>query len=373
MCFEEGKLRAYLDGEVPPWEAKAVASHLELCSACRMAVEELKANESFVNEVLDGCLAEAGVQRRHLAASWARMAAQNETLPAHLGKGVRQVMTRFKTAAIVAATVLALALPFSYAPVRSFAAELLTIFRVERIQVIDISPETLAQLEDAFRNGNGTVNIENFGRVTCSGSHELREVSREEAGKAADFKIKLPAAAGYENPSFGLLPESTVTLTLDVDKVNSFLQLTGSTTLLPDFLDGKDFSLRIPTVVVAEYDLADGRRIAVAQGRSPELIVPEGTDVFALRDALLSIPALPSSIRNQLAAVTDWQHTVLIPNIQGSSQEVSVNGRQGVFIADEDSGPSWSGLIWPEDGVLYVIAGDNLSLTEGQTLAGTLK
>ncbi|MFZ5899620.1 MAG: anti-sigma factor family protein [Bacillota bacterium] len=373
MCFDRGKLRAYLDGEVPPWEVEDIASHLEQCPACHMAVEELKANEAFVNGVLDNCLAEAWVKRCHLAASWARMAAENETVPVRLRKGVRQVMTRFKTAAIVAATVLTLALPFCYAPVRSFAAELLTIFRVERIQVIDVSPETLAQLEDAFKKGSGTVDIENFGRVTCSGSHEFRQVSREEARQAADFKIKLPAAAGYENPSFGLLPESTVTLTLNVDKVNSFLQVMGSKTLLPDSLDGKDFSLRIPTVVVAEYDLAGGRQVTVAQGRSPELIVPEGTDVFALRDTLLSIPALPASIKDQLTAVNDWQHTVLIPNIQGSSQEVTVNGRQGVYIAPEDNGPYRSGLIWPEDGVLYFIAGDNLSLAEAQALAGRLK
>jgi hypothetical protein len=114
----------------------------------------------------------------------------------------------------------------------------------------------------------------------------------------------------------------------------------------------------------------------VGQSRSPEIKTSSDVEVKTIRDALLSIPALPDSLRKQLQAVDDWKHTLLIPNVDGSSQEVAVNGTTGVFIAggaDRNGGTGTGSLIWQQNGVVYVMAGAGLDLDTALNLAGQMK
>ncbi len=120
--------------------------------------------------------------------------------------------------------------------------------------------------------------------------------------------------------------------TLDTDKTNQVLKGLGSPKMLPAEMNGKTFSLVKPAIITARYEGA-GSYITLSQARSPELITPDTASSLAIRDALLALPFLPATLRNQLAAIDDWQHTFPVPNIKGSSQEVQVAGTRGVFIA----------------------------------------
>jgi len=297
-------------------------------------------------------------------------------------KGAIPMFAKNKKSLTAAALIAVLAVCFSFSPVRSFAGNLLTVFRVERMQTITVSPEDIAQLQEVFEKGAGGVDIGNLGRFEVAGGQEAtRNVTPDSAQKAVDFPVRLPAdLRGYKEPALSVSPETTVSITLDTAKANQLLRSLGSAQLLPEALNGRTFTVKIPRAVIAEYypvkdDQPGG--LFIAQSRSPELTVPEGVDMAALRDALLSIPALPENLRRQLAAVTDWQHTVLIPNIGGSSTEVAVNGTTGVYITPGSSGKyvpeETNTLIWQKDGVIYCIAGPELSLEEALTAAKQMK
>lgn len=283
-------------------------------------------------------------------------------------------LNRYKRSIAVAAAFLALITTFSFPGVRSMAGEFLTIFRVERVQTISIDPGDMQQMELALREGANKVDVKNFGKVEVSGKNETTSVNAAEAAKAVDFELKLPTIKQYGEPELQKTSGSTMTMTLDVDNVNKLLQALNSTKMLPEDLDGKTFAMSMPTAIIATYSTGSDR-IIVAQSRSPELKAPQGIDVLSVRDALLSIPALPASLKNQLEAINDWQHTVLIPSVNGASKDVMVNGTPGVFI-DSASGHSEAklkALVWNKDGVIYTIMGNNVTTESALAIAEQMK
>lgn len=94
-----------------------------------------------------------------------------------------------------------------------------------------------------------------------------------------------------------------------------------------------------------------------------------------IRDALLAMPFLPDSLRTQLSSINDWQRTLVVPNVGGSSQEVDVAGAQGVFIKPPEGnskGSDISSLVWQRDGVVYAVS-CNLTLEQALDIADLMK
>jgi hypothetical protein len=374
MCYSTGSLQAYLEGEVTAGEKAEIEEHLAACRLCMEKYSEIRQNQAFTNSMLSGYMQLLGRGEVDTGAAWDRFKGEyihrkeskyNKTIT---WKGVLTMLSRYRAASTAAVLILAIAVSFSFGAVRTAASELLTIFRVEKVKTVNITPSDIASIERAMREGAGQVDIENFGKLEFIGNQKEEKTTLEAASGAVDYDIKLPAAlTGYSDPELYMNPGSTMKFTLDTVNTNKFLQSFGSEKLLPDDLNGKTFTVEIPAQITAKYHGAGNSEIVIGQGRSPELEAP-GSDVLTIRDALLGLPFLPEHLRSQLASVNDWQHTFIVPNIEGSSQEVKVAGTEGVFITPpEGSGDGdSSGLIWQKDGVVYGICGD---LTQQQALA----
>lgn len=378
-CYDTATLQAFLDGEVNGIEGKRLEEHLLACDTCSALVEHLRENQDFANARLSGyyhALVNGSVDTGQ---AWNRFSRGKfkEQNASHCRKGVFNMLAKYRFAAVAAVVVMATAIVFSFGSVRSVASELLSIFRVEKVETISITPEDIADIERGIREGAGQVDIENFGKLEFSGKIESFKVSQAEAVEDLDFQLRLPAVMpeGFTLQEFKKTTSGTVNLTLDTGRTNEVLKSLGSSSFLPDELNGRMFTVKFPVTVQASYAGTNGNRIMVYQGRSPELLAP-GSDVAAIRDALLALPFLPDNLRRQLAAVNDWQHTILVPDIDGSSQEVNVAGQQGVFVTSGAGNHHEQGgmnsLIWQEDGVVYVIAG-NLNLEQAQQMAASMK
>ncbi|MDI6824188.1 MAG: hypothetical protein QME87_07525 [Bacillota bacterium] len=287
-----------------------------------------------------------------------------------------------RVAAVVVAVAVVVA-ALSFEPVRTAAGEFLDVFRVKRLKVVTITPQDMAQLQELLQRG-GTADLESFGRVDVTGEAASRTVTASEAEEALGYPLRLPhrrLLGPYEDPLFQLDVLPTVSLTLNVGNVNTFLRSLGSRDLLPATLEGKTFTIKGYPVCTAIYRSRAGH-LRVIQGRSPELIVPPGVDVAAVRTALLGIPGLPENLSRQLESITDWRHTLPIPAVEGTCIHVTVNGSPGVFWSiPEDQPPSGastpgtpthpSTLFWEEDGVLYAIQG-RLLLSQAMDLARSM-
>ncbi|MDF9407952.1 zf-HC2 domain-containing protein [Pelotomaculum isophthalicicum JI] len=381
MCYDTGALQAFLDGEVAGGEQSAIEKHLTGCSSCRETLDQLRENQTFTDARVAGYL--RSLSRTGIDTGGVWLQSNNSRRPRQnnygFKKGVFQMLSKYRVAATAAVMVLAVAIAFSFSSVRSVAGELLTIFRVEKVKTISIAPADLANIEKAVRSGAGQVDIENFGKLEFVGKQTASKVSLEEARDAVDFQLKLPEPppAGYRLQEVSLNSGGTLNLTLNTDNTNQVLKSLGSEKLLPDELNGKMFSVKVPATVSTRYAGSGDASIFVMEGRSPELAA-NGADVSAIRDALLALPFLPESLRGQIASVNDWQHTLLVPVVDGTTRDVNVAGSQGVFItppADVKGGGNDSppnSLIWQKDGVVYAISG-KLTLEQAMDMAVSMK
>ena len=368
MCFDEGRIQAYIDGELQDREAKELQEHLKVCRECEAVYQRLMEIDLTVRTSMEGFIA-SDRERFNAELAWSRLKLkQIEYEKKKKGKWYKNM--KYKKLFTAAAAVAVLAV-IGFTPVSSMASNFLTIFRVEKIKAITISPDDLRQMEIAMKEGAGGVDIQNFGKVEVMGTHETTPVTLEEARKAVDFELKLPDIEGYSS-ALKKTSVSSVSLTLDVNNVNATLQALGSTEKLPGELNGQEFTIDMPAGIHAEYT-GPGGAIMFAQSRGPSVRTAPGVDVMAIRQALLSIPILPDSLKRQLMAVDDWQHTVLVPVRAGHYSEVRVNGSDGVFVNETAGDKKVGALIWHNDGIISVLAGDGLTEKRALAIAGSIK
>ncbi len=360
-CYDPGDLQAYLDGELDCGVKAELEKHLLHCRKCCRALEQIRENQSFASARLACYMQVLARAEFDTGRAWRRF--NKKRLSTEKGsplikKGVLSMLSKYRAAATAAAIMLALAVTFSFGSVRSAASDLLTIFRVEKVRTINLTASDLSQIERAFREGAGKMDIENFGKLEFSGGNESGKVTLEEARGAVDFELILPDAlpGDYQLQEVYKYSAGRMEFTLDTIKTNQVLQSLGSEKLLPEELNGRTFAVDSPVQVSAGYTGPGNQSVYIWQGRSPELIAP-GSDVNAIRDALLALPFLPENLRAQLASINDWEHTFLIPNVGGSSREVDVNGVPGVFIGQTGSEKQNSCLIWQKAGVVCAVSG----------------
>lgn len=397
---------AYLDRQLAPQEAAEVGAHLGRCPRCRQLLENLQAEQEEVAGLLEAYrkVAEeesrAGLQAG-LRERYRVLPAGGEMRPAGPGwqaglsgesgliapiKGVGWKMKNYrKILAAAAAVVLTIGL-LSYAPVRGFAAQILQVFRVNRVQILHFDPRDVQELEKALQTYDRRVDIASFGEVKREQVQNFARLDAENV-RIGSQKIRIPAQLGsfrrVRDPE--IQPGERFAIRPRVEGLNSFLSSLGSRSFLPEELDGKTFFIQVPPVVTASYEApGGGRYIILHRTVAPEITVPAGVNVEEVRDALLGIPVLPERMRRTLAQVNDWQNTLLIPDFMaeaaGPPVEVTVNGTRGVFIMQERPAPdlpargisgSYGVLIWPQGFLWNALGG--VTLQEALDLAAALK
>lgn len=391
MCYTEGELLAYLDEQLAPQQMAPVRAHLSRCRTCRSRLERLQAERDQVAGLLDPYqAATAGVMRKRAEPSAppqgifpARESAETKRTMEEFAekKGAMATMKRYQGMIAAAAAVLVLAGIFSFGPVRSLAAQALTIFRVSRVQVLHFDPADVQQLQNALQaNGQqgGKVDLDSFGSFT----HErLQDSSLIDAGTAEidGRRIAIPEAIGdYRRAGeLQLTQGERILATPKVAGINSFLTSLGSQSLLPADLDGQTFTVQVPGVVQGTFrQPGSDTPLVLIRSLSPALTVPGGVDVEQVRQALLAVPILPEGIRNTLAGIDLYGSTLLVPDFGidkggGDIQQVAVNGSQGALIRSGRTDGK-AVLLWPQGEVWNALEGD-FSLDQGVALAAAVK
>ncbi len=361
------------------------------CAACGDALEGLRADRATASAAL-ATLEPEGATVVPLAPAAAASTARSTSVPRRNRFNWRSV------AAGVAAVALLGSLAFG--PVRNAAASLLQVFRVQQVKTVTLTQADLQNLQATLAKGSGHVDLESFGEAWVDGvGQQPRQVTLAEAEAAVDFPVRLPANQPTK-PTLTLTQAQTLRFKFNVDAVNEALAYYGSDRTLPDSLDGKIFAVRIPAILLAQYGsdsaqapgpttdpddpgaaaasgpFAASGGIYVGQARSPELTVPDGVDVAQLRDLLVNLPFLPENLRTQLAAIDDWQSTLVIPNVDGTARDVTIDGQPAVVYSPDSAArdaraevgplPDSTTIIWNDNGVVRAVGG---SIDEAQAIA----
>ncbi|MDR3542059.1 MAG: hypothetical protein P4L69_13980 [Desulfosporosinus sp.] len=386
MCIEIGLLQAFLDNEVKTSQREGITKHLAKCSACQERLQQLVETQQFTDELLSNYL--TSFENPKTSEAWdhlhktmlqAEPCLENKSISWNnfRRKGVFNMLNKYRGIAVAAIVAVAVSVSLNFAPVRAMASEFLSIFRVNNIQTVTISPDDFSQIQKTLRQGTGKVTLGNLGAVEMTKTGVTGGVTLAEAKESVDFPLLIPGTLPTGNTLKGYqrMSGSTFNFTLDTQKTNDILKGMGATTLLPDTLNGKTFTAKIPVVISATYDGPEN--LTIIQTRSPQLTAPSDIDINAIRDAILALPFLPEDLRRQLASINDWQHTFVVPNLNGSTQTITVAGSSGVFITSPDEIQSskhsaHNTLLWQKDGVIYAITGD-MTLEQGLSVANSMK
>ncbi|MGE5543824.1 MAG: DUF4367 domain-containing protein [Bacillota bacterium] len=356
-CYEDHVLLAYLDGELKS-EGMKIESHLQQCNRCQARLRTLADDVQYLEGVLAEHLEEVELDNTFKEESWIRLKFKlnNDHRPKTRQQTIKMRNNQLRLVAAVA--VFLLLGSFSFGGVRRAVSDLLSVFRVERIETITISPQYMAQIDEAVQNGIERVDIKGLGTFRVNGSEEtIRDCSLAQAEDSLGFTILKPDMAGYGEPQTTLVKHALRSLTLNVPGINKLIRDLGGTRLLPQELDQQTIILSTPSQVFLNYQSPGLPPVSMVQMRSPEPVVPGNVNVEEVKDALLSLPFWPEGIRQQIAGIDDWRHIMAIPE-NANVQPVTVRGNQGIFWNNpEPSQYSSTTVLWSEKGITYSISG----------------
>ena len=265
---------------------------------------------------------------------------------------------RIKKWVAVAASVTVLTGLLAFSPVQQAVADFLSIFRVQKFQMVQINSDDLEQMARAIETKVGEVDLQQFGKMEVSKKQEHMKLPLAKAQSQLPFQLKQPSylpTGLLLADKVSLHSEGQAEFQLNVKQANSLLKGLGAQTFLPESLEGKDFSVHVPAGVRMDYVNGEGNSaFTLSQFSSPELTVPDGVDPRDLRSALLDLPILPSDFRRQLASIEDWQNTMIIPDTgEGNIEKITIGSKEAIF--GENNG--MSNLMWIDQGVIYQLYG----------------
>lgn len=356
-CPSEGDLRT-LDASTDE-----VAVHMRTCARCADRLERITQNSQLVTQRLDslndGAPATDFASDPNVALQTFKAKLERNQSMTEFGQQ-RRLRPVFAGGVLIVALMAALLIT----PVRSAAVGLLDVFRVEKFAVITVDASKMPIKMDAdrhnARHGGDKPNPNVFG--TYDGPIKLEPADKVESLDAASELAGYEVASAGETLGGQQVSEVYVTqpfrarYTFDVEKIRQKIKEAGVQGVkAPQQLDGKTFTLDVDQGVFVRYG-DEGSGVVFAQGPSPELTIPDGVNMDYLRQDFLLIPGLPSDLVAQVQEIEDWERTLVIPvPANGSSQEVRIDGNEGVLISDATG--QHNGVLWQRDGRLYAIGG----------------
>lgn len=373
-CPQWGVLQAYIDGEIEREERKQIALHLEQCGVCRQALGELKRLEEWEQVAFEESFPPIPEQTRiDVDAAWERFTQStlNQKASAkfhHLSTNPSQETPNPRTInqrswfhmakpytkwASAAAAVAILAGSLAIPSVQVAASNFLSIFRVDKTEMIKLTNEDLQEMNQWLaQGGDGSKELAGLGKMKAKGHRQASYSSQKAAAKAG---IAVPhAPKGYTLSQVEHDTDWTLTFELDTTKTNKFLKKLNSDVQFDDSLNGKEFSIVIPEVVRTSFEQKDehdsvSSELIFTSSKSPSIQAPADVDLDELRETVLRLPFIPDNVKSQLSKIEDWKATLPIPYIEGKGKEVTIDGVKGVFASDDHR----AFMIWQKDGHLY--------------------
>ena len=375
----DGELRAALDGELGPDELK----HLESCQQCRSRQNLLEAQIGPTAERLR--FLSSHTQDRSLSPSTAWKKFNHEKLSQKETSMFRKL---FASPLIKygASAALVIALVLAFPATRALAGELLNLFRVQRVTVVQVDFTGLEQLDDESGPDISQLFADSV-TINDEPGDAVNVATVDEASQLAGFSVRAPQEM---TPSrISVMDGASFSLTIDRDKAQALLDEAGRGDLvLPKEVDGADVSVTIPSSVSIAYgtcpepslESETAREveretetsatraelyadcIILAQIPSPEVSAPASLDLARLAQIGFEFTGMSPEEAAEFTSTIDWTSTLVVPIPRNATayQQVPVDGVTGALIErtieDGDDAPRFA-LFWVKDGIIYTIGG----------------
>lgn len=395
MHLDESRLRAYLDGELTEAERMAASEHLTACTTCSDRLAEVRDRAKFVGERLEELAADQTAAAPSSAAAWSRMRDRIAEHAPRARTNRSPWRPRWSLRWAVGGLVVLLAASMAFAPVRAWAGEFLSLFRVQQIAVLPIDVTNLSQL-----SGDTPMTQQITKMLSSSITMERKPQdpkvvnSVQAASQAAGFQVRLPSSQ-TESPQLVVQSGEAFSLKIDQARAQALLdELAPEKVQLPASVDGAVVRVNIPASVTAGYGNcpgietgfegmsidggSPGRKFAdcvlLAELPSPTVSTPPDLDVQKLAEIGLEMTGMTPAQAAAYSQTVDWASTLVIPIPKNGAtyKTVQVDGVTGYLIERPvDDAPQYA-LVWTKKGVIYAIGGLGSNTQQAMDMANSL-
>jgi hypothetical protein len=358
----EGQLRAYHDGALTAPERERVRGHLATCARCARTGAAVKARGARIGALLDGVAAQPArvpvsprAARRRLDA-YATRDHKESTMQRNI------LSRRYRPAWAAAALVLVFAISFSFAPVRALARDFLALFRVSRIQFIEVNPANMPD-EESIEAALQRIETVMEDEITFEMAGPPQQVDAATASDQAGYAVRFPAALEGE-PRVEVRPRIYASMQVDLPRVRTLLSELGYDHVdLPDAMDGAEVSVTFAPMVTAAYGPCQAASqddcTLFIQMPSPEVSTPPELDIDRLGRAYLQMLGLSAEEAVRYGQQVNWTTTLVVPlpeSMDLSYRDVFVDGVSGTLIRPPRY-PQQYLLTWVKEGTVYALRG----------------
>ena len=380
MHLSEGVIQTYLDGEMSPEETLETKQHLLSCDVCRESLALLQQRAEGNRSKFDA-LSPAVEQAPDSGALLQQILSRRFDTPVRRQRKWKQL-----SAAVLA--IAALIAVFSFKPVRVWATEFLSLFRVQQIAVVRFDPANLKQMEGGLFGEEAERRIEQLlaDNVHISKRGEVQTVqSVNDAARFAGFGIRMPSS--LQPTRIRVHPAVDASFDIDVERLQGILDEAGrSDVRIPENLDGEMIRVNVPSSVTAvfgtcpEPDASESeRRDAdrykdckfLVQLPTPVMVAPPTLNVAEIGMQLLKLLGFSEEQARKFSESVDWGTTLVVPFDQRmmNVQEVDIDGVKGHLFASPHR--TRFNVLWIRDGILYSFMGRG-NADEGLAIARSL-
>ncbi|WP_453995821.1 DUF4367 domain-containing protein [Bacillus nitroreducens] len=237
--------------------------------------------------------------------------------------------------------------------VQAGASHFLSLFRVNQIEMVKLTQSDIQEIENwLHENKEGSLDLKGVGKLNMSGITDgPTYFETSESAKEAGYHV--PTLEEYEAEGVNVIPASTITFTLHVEKANQLLTQLGSKHQFEASLNEKPFSVTTYDTIKTDF-VKEGNYLSYMQTKSPEINVPNGVSVAELKATLLSLPFLPENVKTQFAGIDHIENTLPIPVVETEGtkiREIRLGKAQGIVVEREQE----SSIVWQENGNFHVL------------------
>ncbi len=355
-CYDDGALRASVDGALGRPELDELRAHLRVCPSCAARLLELRAAAERTGALLSAPQPDtrAAFARTLTALDRARGADTEQPIRRSSTMTISRGWTRRIT--LLAAALVAVAL-LALPPVQAAADQLLKIFRVQSVVFVPVDRDRLRELEQLDFDAS-TLFVAEPTTVVDPGE-PVTVATADEAAAMVGFPVIQPPLAGQDtSTTYAVRGRSVQEFQVNVEAARQLLQAAGVTDVtLPDALGSGPIRADIPPMVVTSVSGAD-YRLDLIQGRSPEVTVPDGVELEQLGTALLRLLGTSPEKAAALSAQIDWSTTFVLPFPAGMSgvQTVQFGDITALQVSSRRSDGRALQLYWQRGDRFYVLS-----------------
>lgn len=364
--LSEGELRAFHDDALSAAEQEVVQEHLQACARCAERAERIQARGRRVETLLAGLEPATGqdvaptyLARRRLKSYIEQKKERNMAR--------NPLSRRYRPAWAVATLLVLLLISLAIPPVRTFAGDLLSLFRVQEIEFTDVDLESLPD-EETVRAVAPQIEsmFDDDLTVTLEGEPEV--VDEATARARAGFPIRAARQPAPSLIQWG--PPVHVAFEVDLPRIKTLFGELGYTDVaLPASLDGAVVEAQMEGMVQAHYgecEVDSPERqpdcIVHTQMPGPVISVPDNLDVEQLTRVYLELLGMTEEEAAGVSERLDWSTTLLVPFPRAyglTYKDVEVDGVEGtlLFSMTPDGRYREYLLTWSQGGVIHSLRG----------------